>query len=320
MKILAVGVARSGTSFLGELFRQNPDMPYLYEPFWGSTFVAEWQCFWLTEADSRPEGDRLVQEVFAGCFDELQRQQPAPQRGGRGWTSRRDELAAGLAYENGILASKHLAVKEIRLNMHLGWVSRLVGPDLRIIHLTRDPRGVVASFLKPAEKPSLARRFLPRKGPRGGAGTLYDEWGDWSGLPAHRRFAPEHEAYGRLLGRGAAHERVAARWAVCTAHAMTDTERLAPGRYLRVRYEDLCRDPFGEASRIYDFLAETLPRPVGAWLAENTRAGNRNDRYSTSRNSLEMVDVWKTQLTRPQIRDVDTLCGPLMAALGYEAG
>jgi hypothetical protein len=329
VKVLVVGVARSGTSFLGEIFRQNPDMAYLYEPFWGNTVIKERQCIWLTEGDHEPQSERLLRDVFNGQFDELERQQPRPQN--PQFSSRREEATRYLRGGE-IERGTDVVMKEIRLNMQMRWVLKVVGPDLRIVHLVRDPRGVAASFLLPmentikdeiseAQNGSRAHRFLSRPLAFLNSGqaveqTMYAGW-EWNKAPEMQRFAPEFQSYGRWLDTGAPHQRIAARWALLTGHAIADSEKVPAAQYHRVRYEDLCRDPAGVSSRIYEFLGKPMPQTVTEWLLQNTRNGNREDRYATSRNSREMIDVWKSQLTRRQARAIESLCRPLMEVLGY---
>jgi hypothetical protein len=320
MKILLAGVARSGTSFLGEIFHNNPEVAYLYEPFWGNTTIKHRQCIWLTEKDDEPDSARMLSEVFAGTFDELERQQPAAQFCQR-FATRREEVTR---YLNGrsITNETDVVIKEIRLNMQLRWVVKVMGPDLRIVHLIRDPRGVAASFLLPTKEKanrSAVERVLKLSSMfsrTAAEDTMYSEW-EWNRAPEMQRFAPEFESYRRLLDRGQPHERIAARWFLLTAHAVSAAEKIPEAQYHRVRYEDLCRDPLGVGGRIYDFLGKRIPQPVIDWLAENTRSGSRQERYGTSRNSLEMVDVWRSQLNRRQIRDIESLCGSLMETLGY---
>lgn len=322
MKILVVGVARSGTSFLGELFRQNHDIPYLYEPFWGRTFFVERQWCWLTEQDAEPDGRRLLQEVFDGRFDELARQQPTPQHADR-YSCRRQELEAQLR-RHGSPAGEDLAIKEIRLNMHLRWAVEVLGPDVRVIHLVRDPRGVVGSFLFSSRTPWPPVRTLLTdpvtawRSLRVPDDTLYREWTGWFESRPLRRLSPAFAACERHFDRGAPHRRIAARWAALTGQALADAQHLPARQYTRVRYEDLCQRPVEEAARLHAFLGRPLPKAVEAWLTANTRGGDRRDRYGTSRNSMEMVDAWKTQLTRRQRREVEALCGSVMTQLDYD--
>ncbi|HEY3303575.1 MAG TPA: sulfotransferase domain-containing protein [Candidatus Binatia bacterium] len=319
MKILVVGIARSGTSFLGEIFGQNPTMAYLYEPFWGNTIIKQKQFLWLTEGDDQPDSERLLREVFNGRFDELERQQPQPRN--HNFTSRREEVTRYLRGRS-ITNSTDVVVKEIRLNIQLRWVVKVMGSDLRIVHLIRDPRGVVASFLLPMKERAnrsgveQVLRLSSIFSRTTAANTMYSDWG-WNRAPELQRFAPEFQDYGRLLDTGSPHQRVAARWALMTGHAISDTAKIPARQYYRVRYEDLCRDPVGVCGRIYEFLGKAVPQGVTDWLLKNTQGGNRENRYRTSRDSLEMIDVWKSQLTKEQVRHIESLCRPLMETLGY---
>ena len=187
MKALVIGMARSGTSFLGEIFHQNPDLVYLYEPFWGDTSIKACQFFWRTEEDSWPEGETLLRDAFDGRFEEACRRQSSPWQSKR-FTSRWEELNSQLGGRT-ITNGTSVVIKEIRLNLQLRWVQKVMGPDLQFVHLVRDPRGVVGSFLfqRPREIPSLqvmmfqpltALKALKRWiGPRE---TMFRHWG-WEG-------------------------------------------------------------------------------------------------------------------------------------------
>jgi hypothetical protein len=86
--------------------------------------------------------------------------------------------------------------------------------------------------------------------------------------------------------------------------AVTDSAQIPTAGYLRVRYEDLCLDPVGTAERIYAWLGVPLPQQVTEWLTVNTSGGRRGDRFGTARDSAAMLDVWRRQLDRRQVRDV----------------
>lgn len=44
--VLIVGQARSGTTFLGELFNQHPHFAYIFEPLWAVTVVLQHNIFY----------------------------------------------------------------------------------------------------------------------------------------------------------------------------------------------------------------------------------------------------------------------------------
>jgi hypothetical protein len=323
MKVLVIGVARSGTSFAGELFRQNPEVTYLYEPFFGDTVLRKRQWVWRTEESREPSAERLLREVFDGCFRELERQQTAPMGSGGGYASRADELRAGMR-RHPAATDPPIVVKEIRLNMQLRWVARVLGDQLRVVHVVRDPRGVAASFLWSGRGSRVSLEFFRRRMPgaskkeRSAGDTLLDQWA-WFEPPDEWALAPSYQRYEALLGKGKAHARLAARWSILTGHALDDAEGLPRGHYLRVRYEDLCLDPLGEARRVYGFLSRPLPASVEDWMLTHTRGGDRQERYGTSRDSAVMADVWRQQLTRRQVTEITAICSPVMERVGYTA-
>ena len=290
--VLAFGMARSGTSFLGELFRRNPTVRYLYEPFRSLRLARDEFVRMPADAEAQEEV-RLVAEVAAGRLDGLAAHDPG--------------LLAWLAKHGHVddPARRRTAIKEIKVNLHLGWIERALAGVPRYIHIVRDPRAVVASF---ARKPVGAGGDKP---------LLIEHWG-WNRPPAEMRLAEEFAPFAAHLRSPDPIEFVSAAWVVMVGHAARDGASLPNQRFRRILYEDLARDPLREAAVLYDWLGWELTSEVTKWLEANTVGGNREARFSTARDSRAMIDAWKGQLDRSAIDVVQAICGPLMDELGYE--
>ncbi|XP_077981797.1 carbohydrate sulfotransferase 1-like [Glandiceps talaboti] len=89
-------------------------------------------------------------------------------------------------------------------------------------------------------------------------------------------------------------------------------------RYHLLRYEDLAHNPISTAQRVYEFLGLDLPETVASWLRENTdhRAGNM---YSTTRDSDETAQAWKSSLSYDVIKEAESTngCKEFMQWAGY---
>eukprot|EP00904_Undaria_pinnatifida_P012062 jgi/Undpi1/7987/HiC_scaffold_24.g10459.m1 len=157
--IVIVAQARSGSTVLGEIFRENEDVLYLYEPCrgrgsgltgtYGSELVGS-ECFALARRICRCEftlqdSDRLAQDGSA-----LKAGSPVLKELRRAATDNNPTIEALIQAHQTVTdvckKSKAVAIKSIRLRDELN------GPDwdasgLKLLHLVRDPRAVVRSQL-----------------------------------------------------------------------------------------------------------------------------------------------------------------------------
>jgi len=111
---------------------------------------------------------------------------------------------------------------------------------------------------------------------------------------------------------------VAEYWAGRVRRARQAGERLGPGRYRELRYEDLVADPERELRRLCEFV-ELGYRPEmlaygdtsGIPLTSKMRAsGVVRPPGSSGRN-------WRTQMSKRQLRVVETVAGDQLEAFGY---
>lgn len=295
--VVLVGMARSGTSFLGELFRQNREYSYLFEPFARTPLAAQEFCW---KSESHVEGDPMVPVVQAVCSGDVGPLLPLD--------AKILEWLESRGYRRGARRPK-VALKEIKVNLHLRWLHGALGGNVRILHIVRDPRGVVDSF-------QYAKRRPQEVGSSGASQTLREHWG-WEEAPLEIRLHRQQEL-ASLFGSASGVDDLAARWTVLVGHAIEASRVLPATVYHRIRYEDLCNAPVEVADRIFAWLGEPLPEEVRTWLRANTVGGDRSARYSTSRDSRSMASIWRERLSRRQQQRIGEIAGGVMEEAGYD--
>jgi hypothetical protein len=148
-------------------------------------------------------------------------------------------------------------------------VLRMFSPyDVRVIHLVRDPRGVVASRLRRGVRISIRE--------------------------AARQWVRLHT---RLQNSFAA---------------------LAPDKYIRVRYESLCRDPHGVLRELYcfcgadpEFRIQDLPSTSHHIVGNAMRLDNLSE--------IKLDERWREFLTAGQQKEIWQIAGRLGMQYGYHS-
>lgn len=287
---------RSGSSFLGEIFNQNNDFTYFFEPLTSITQAImhrKMNGLYFT---------RYAHEVFDGILHRDFSQMP------NGWwsgyvpritcsaialspyyrlcgahdnterplslTEKMGQLDVATRKRNGV------AIKTIRVQSLNELKDFVTDPSLnvKVIHLVRDPRGVMNSR-KNMKEGNLD--LLRRKG------HVADEVLD---LCQHMDKTLKVRSVSSWLN----------------------------GRYKLVRYEDAAENPLRIAEEIYKFVGVDLPPSVAVWLNKNTKH-DEGDRYSRTRNSKAAASAWRTQLDYRNVLEIQQKCANSMAKLGYKS-
>ncbi|XP_068169674.1 carbohydrate sulfotransferase 1-like isoform X2 [Antennarius striatus] len=93
------------------------------------------------------------------------------------------------------------------------------------------------------------------------------------------------------------------------------------GRYLLLRYEDLARFPLQKTRELYSFLDLVLDQSVEDWILNNTR-GSRDlssrQKFTTVRDSAANAENWRVKLTFDMVVYTQTACQQLLDVLGYK--
>jgi hypothetical protein len=161
----------------------------------------------------------------------------------------------------------------------------IVGPDLRVVHLVRDSRGVVYSW----------RKRVPR------------------GDGAQR--ADDHMIQYRVSG-------AALRYLFYNGAAQSLATAGLP--YLRIRYEEMVKDPRACLDRVlrlaglerHDGDLQFL-EPAGVLLAPNHTVDGNAVRFTRGRVPLVLDDDWRTSMRPVERAAVTVLTTPLLIRYGY---
>lgn len=319
MHVLVLSSWRSGSSFVGQLFGQHPDVFYLMEPAWHVWMTFKQSTPWSLHMAVRD----LIRSIFLcdmSVFDAYMKPGPRKQSSLFQWeTSRalcsppacsifpRDMIIPPAHCK--LLCSKqpfemvekacrnysHVVLKEVRFFNLQVLYPLLTDPalNLHIVHLVRDPRAVLRSREQTAK--ALARDN----------GIVLGTNGTWVEADPELRVMRE----------------------VCRSHvriAEAATRKPPPflrGRYHLVRFEDLARAPLPEIRALYAFTGLSLTPQLEAWIYNITHgsgAGARREAFkTTSRDALNVSQAWRHVLPFAKIHHVQELCAGALELLGY---
>lgn len=302
--VIIVSRKRSGSSFVGELLNQNPDVFYLFEPLQWLTFMGLRMKMQKAMFDSFSFN---ILNATSHCdFNNLP----------NGWLHYGKKLQcrfsksmwptqlcsilpkANSSLERMALARKTLAnltetckmyryigMKTIRLAdisilKHLITAST-VEFDVKIIHLVRDPRATMNSRMN-LKDPNVD--FLRKRGKTG------DEVTDLcSTMLANLAHVNNRSA---------------------------DVDWLN-NRYKLVRYEDIAENPHAVANDVYKFLRMPVHKAVSDWIETNTKFAAGNE-YSHTRDSKSTVQAWRESMDLADVLHIQKKCRKTMRLLGYQ--
>uniref|UniRef100_A0A8B9U3V8 Sulfotransferase n=1 Tax=Anas zonorhyncha TaxID=75864 RepID=A0A8B9U3V8_9AVES len=314
---------RSGSSFFGELFNQNPEVFFLYEPVWHV-----WQKLYPGDAVSLQGAARDMLSSLYRC-DLSVFQLYSTAGAGKNLTT----LGIFGAATNKVICSsplcpayrkevvgmvddrvckkcppqrlsrfqeechkyRTLVIKGVRV-FDLAILAPLMRDptlDLKVIHLVRDPRAVASSRIK--SRHGLIRESLQVLGGKkeGGGGSDYHALG--------------------------------AMEVICSSMAKTLQTALHPpdwlqGNYMAVRYEDLVVEPIKTLRQVYGFVNLAVSPEMEKFTLNMTSGPGYSSKpfVVSARNATQALSAWRTALSYQQIKQVEEYCHQPMALLGYE--
>ncbi|XP_023675564.1 carbohydrate sulfotransferase 6-like isoform X2 [Paramormyrops kingsleyae] len=310
--VLLLSSWRSGSSFLGQVFSQHPNVFYLMEPGWHVWSTLNWpgalalqvpvrdllrnvfQCD-LSSFEAYTPAKRNVSHLFMWSQSRALCSPPAcslnphgPFHSSTDCARHCDTFGFKRAQE-ACRSYSHVALKEVRLFDLQPLYPLLHDPtlDLRIIHLVRDPRAVVQSRLQ-------AGAFLRRDD------TLVLEMGNARSPDAIFRVVQE-------VCRGQVR-----------IHKMASLQPYS-NRYRLVRYEDMVRDPLKEIENLYKFTGLQMTSYLKDWIHHVTHGKSQKGPIFqvSSRNAAMVSEAWRVKLPYSKVRRIQDVCSAAMSLLGY---
>ncbi|XP_076870847.1 carbohydrate sulfotransferase 7 [Brachyhypopomus gauderio] len=324
---------RTGSSFLGELFNQHPDVFYLYEPMW-----TMWQALYPGDAGSLQGAVRdMMNSLFRCDFSVLKLYAGSANISTSfifGWKTNKVICSEPLcgAYKKqdvglvqGDVCGKCKArdikelereckkypvvvIKDVRV-LDLGVLVPLMRDptiNLQIVQLFRDPRAVHNSRLK--SKLALVKESIQVI-----------------------RSKKQSDKYKRLLVPNSrvnrAENYVASAMELICDNWLNDMLLVmnAPPwvkrNYMRIRYEDLVLRPVEELQRLYRFSNLTVSPALQKFVLNMTHGqGYSSDKpfLISSRDAKEAIFAWRERLNVEQINQVEAYCSEVMRQLGYQ--
>ncbi len=92
-------------------------------------------------------------------------------------------------------------------------------------------------------------------------------------------------------------------------------ERKYPGLIHHVRYEDFVTTPIAKSVEVYRLFGDSPP-PQWENLAEQNMHYKKKVKYHV-KNATETASRWKREIPAEDLREMDSLCGDVLDALGY---
>ncbi|XP_078487289.1 carbohydrate sulfotransferase 3 [Ciona intestinalis] len=311
---------RTGSSFTGQLFNQNPDVFYFFEPLFPlqdrcdvnlqekiSTLVSALTCKMDKIVELIDHSLSEAKILFHKSSDDshLKRRITNLMKCKQSSMCFRSSTKALCTKDLCPFANtcskcnKHPTVGQIEMKCnnahlrviktvrachldHLTSVRAKVGTSFKIIHLVRDPRATALSRLR--------MHF--------GRGNITKE------MKVNCEFdASNLEAFKNRRSN------LNNKW--------------LQGNYMVVRYEDILTDPKTVLKQMSAFLNSGVStnlnfehKDVLEWLRKNTQATG-NGMYSTKRNITQQATKWRGDTNLTMVLDIQSVCGHMMDLFGY---
>ena len=297
--ILLLTEYRSGSSFVGRILNEHPDIAYLFEPL---QLIARKSTKGKDTNASRIDG--FMRKLFNCSFTDASQYFIRDSR-----RTRLSPVACSMFMRYGpggaggctaddvkrlettcIELPQAVAIKTIRIyEIHLKLVLEFLREHLQVIHLVRDPRGTISSRLTiSASHEKQTREIYIKKN------------------------------FEKLVEQTSSHCR-RIRDAVDRIASWKADDPSFNDFYHLVRYEDFAYHPETAARRLYADIGMSIHERVLTWLRKATGNSQSKSLYSTVRNSTQTAEAWRYKLPFRLVSAMQNSpdCQYVMRTLGY---
>nr|XP_020670867.1 carbohydrate sulfotransferase 5-like [Pogona vitticeps]XP_020670868.1 carbohydrate sulfotransferase 5-like [Pogona vitticeps]XP_020670869.1 carbohydrate sulfotransferase 5-like [Pogona vitticeps] len=311
--VLLLSSWRSGSTFAGQLFSQNPDVFYLMEPAkhvwasmpWGSpellhgpvrdVLYSVFLCN-MEALTSHMKHHSKVSHLFMWPMSRGLCSPPACEAFERSDIVEVKECKAQCGHipfqkiSEACATYSHIVVKAVRVFQMEALYPLLIDPalHLHIIHLVRDPRAVYAS-----------RKTVS--------------------------LLPDDLLISHTLNTTPSTQEIMSRICHSQAEMYLMTLSYMPQalrrRYLLTRYEDLVADPLGHLHKWYHFTGLTSSRRLEAWVYNITHWSTDShevEPLAIQKKSQMVSQAWREQLSFQEVQEVQVICREAMEVFGYK--
>ncbi|XP_072174275.1 carbohydrate sulfotransferase 3-like [Diadema setosum] len=300
--VIILTLWRFGSSILGQLFNQNKDMFYIFEPLYATKKLSQRYHYtdWILKTNQRDIIRKFskctFRRDFVGLMDAW-----GGRTNNRAICQRNIECKMQTPDRASDICKRYggrLATKLIRADLDL--LKPLIvddGINLKIIHLVRDPRGAAASRIK---------YRITESGLRYGLNSAAPDRLQTLGL-----FSLTPETVQTVRGM--------CQW--IRKNTLLSPELVPPwlkGRYHLVRFEDFADSPLAVTQDLYDFVGLPLREDVKEWVQRNTNPVTTDNRiFSTHKNSHSAAHHWVRDLKAMEIKRIEAECNDVLQLLNY---
>ncbi|XP_052583967.1 carbohydrate sulfotransferase 4 [Peromyscus californicus insignis] len=315
--VLVLSSWRSGSSFVGQIFGQHPDVFYLMEPAWHVWMSFTTSTAWKLQMATRD----LLRSVFLcdmSVFDAYMKPGPRKQSSLFQWEQSRALCSSPVCdffssdqisspnncrmlcaqqpfdkVEKACSSHSHVVLKEVRFFNLQALYPLLTDPslNLHVVHLVRDPRAVFRSREHTRGDLMIDSRMV---------------------LGEHLKMIKEtdHPYYVMQI--------------ICKSHvdivkAIQALPKALQQRFLLLRYEDLVQAPLAQTSRLYEFVGLKFLPHLQTWIHNVTRGKGMGQHafHTGSRDAINVSQAWRRSLPYKKVSQLQDVCSEAMDLLGY---